>query len=189
MAAVAKVIKGENHQFIPLSDNIVLQTGNLIKFYFEFEKEAFLYIFHEDSRGALTLLFPKDPQSPKVSQYAPVYIPEGNSWLELDSNTGKETFHLLVSAIQLEGLEKLYNRHNMLKEKDAIKQSVQAILTEIKSLRRENLRTQAERPQMVAGKLRGKSNDGSLTPQELRDAATEVTATGTYVNSVTIDHK
>lgn len=107
----------------------------------------------------------------------------------MDSQTGKETFHLLVSAVRLERLEKLYNHHIMLKEKDDIKQSVESILSQIKSLRRESLGKQAEKPIRIAGRLRGNSPSGSFIPQELSDLASEITTNGTYVKSVTIDHQ
>jgi hypothetical protein len=136
MSAVAKVVKGENHQFIPLPDNIALQTGNLIKFYFEFEKESFLYIFHEDSSGTLTILFPRELQPAKVAQYTPVYIPEENSWIKLDSNTGKENIYFIVSSAKFENLENLCSEHMNMKEKVAVKESSQSILAEIKAIAR-----------------------------------------------------
>jgi hypothetical protein len=189
LAAVAKVIENGQHQIVPLTDNMVLRAGNLIKFYLELENEGYLYFFHEDSRGVLDRLFPVGSQQERVSKYTPVNIPEGNSWIELDSNTGKETFHLLVSIERLEQLEKLYNQHVILNAKSEINQSAQAILNEIKSLKRQNLLGQAEKPIRLAGKLRGNSSDGSITLADFRNFAVEITTTGTYVKSVTIDHK
>jgi hypothetical protein len=189
LSAVAQVNTSGRSQLIPVVDNMVLQSGNLIKFYLDLEKEGYLYLFHEDSQGELTLLFPKDSLKAKVLKNTSVYIPEGNSWIELDSHTGKETFHLLVSAVRLERLENLYNHHVMLKERDAIKQSVESILNQIKSLKRENFGRQAEKPIRIAGKLRGNSPSDSFIPQELSELASEITTSGTYVKSVTIDHK
>jgi len=189
LAAVAQVNKDGRSQIIPVVDNMILQSENLIKFFLELEKEGYLYLFHEDSQSELVLLFPKDSLPAKVPKLTPVYIPEGNSWIELDSNTGKETFHLLVSAVRLERLEKLYNHHAMQNEKDDIKQSRESIISEIKSLKRENLGRQAEKPIRIAGKLRGNSPSSSLTLQELSELASEITTSGTYVKSVTIDHK
>ena len=189
LAAVAQVITSGRSQLIPVVDNMVLQSGNLIKFYLGLEKEGYLYLFHEDSQGELTILFPKDSLKAKVLKNTSVYIPEGNSWIELDSHTGKETFHLLVSAARLERLENLYTHHVMLKERDDIKQSVESILNQIKSLKRETFGRQAEKPIRIAGKLRGNSPSDSLIPQELSELASEITTSGTYVKSVAIDHK
>ena len=189
LAAVAQVNTSGRSQIIPVVDNMILQSGNLIKFYLDLEKEGYLYLFHEDSQGELVSLFPKDSLPAKVQKDTPVYIPEGNGWIELDSHTGKEIFHLLVSAVRLERLEKLYNHHIMLKEKEDIKQSRESIIGQIKSLKRENLGKPAERPFRIAGKVRDNSPSGSAFPQELSDLASEITTSGTYVKSVTIDHK
>jgi hypothetical protein len=189
LAAVAQVNTNGRHKIIPVVDNMVLHSGNLIKFYLELEKEGYLYLFHEDSQGELTLFFPKNSWSKKVPASTPVYIPEGNSWIELDSNTGKENIHILVSTLRLERLEKLYNHHIMLKEKDDIKQSLESIIGEINSLKRTNFGKQAEKPLRIAGKVRGNSPGSSSIPQELSDMASEITTSGTYVKSVTINHK
>lgn len=188
-AFVAQVNTDGRSQIIPVLDNMVLQSGSLIKFYLESQQEGNFYLFHEDSQGELVLLFPKDSLPAKVSKLTPVYIPEGNSWIELDSHTGKETFHLLVSAVRLERLEKLYNHYVMLVEKDDRRQSRESIIGEIKSLKRENLGKQAERPIRIAGKLRGDSPGASFNPVEIVDLASEITTSGTYVKSVIIDHK
>lgn len=189
MSAVAKVTKGEDHQFIPLQDNIALQTGSLIKFYFEFEKESFLYIFHKDSSGTLTILFPRERQPAKVAQYTPVHIPEGNSWIQLDSNTGKENIYFIVSSAKLENLESLSSKHINMKEKVAVKESSQSILAEIKAIARNDLKKQAERPLRIAGRLRGDPGAEPSIQQELLRSAVEITANRTYVKTIKIDHK
>jgi hypothetical protein len=76
-----------------------------------------------------------------------------------------------------------------MKEKSEINQSTQAILNEIKSLKRPNLEVQVDRPIRIAGKLRGNSFDNSITPAELRSFASKIAARGTYVKRVTIDHR
>ena len=189
LAAVAKVTKGGYSQIIPLSDNTVLRLSDLIKFYVELESEGYLYLFHVDSRGDLVRLFPQDSQPAFVLKHTPIYIPEANNWIELDSNTGKETFYLLVSIMRLDQLEKLYSQHVILKEKSQTNHSAKAILDEIESLKRPKLGGQAEKPIRLAGKLRGNSSDGSITLAEFRSFASEITTNGTYVKRVTIDHK
>ena len=188
-AAIAKVIKDRDSQIITLTDNIVLQSGNLIKFYLELDKEGYYYIFHEDSRGELVILFPKDIKKAIISRKTPIYIPEGNNWIELDSNIGRETFHIVVSAVDLTKLNELYKHHITLKEKDDLKKSGEMILHYIKSLKRQNFEQPAEKPIRIAGKLRGNSSDGLITQADFRNFVVEITTTGTYVKSVTIDHK
>jgi len=189
LAAVAKTPTGGRSQIIPLSDDMALQAGSLIKFYLELESEGFLYLFHEGSRGELVRLFPQDSQPGAVLKYTEIYIPEANNWIELDSTSGKETFHLLVSAVRLYQLESLYSQHANFKETSDRYRSSKAILDEIQSLKRPTLKGQAERPIRLAGKLRGNSFDGSITPSEFRSIASKITVKGTYAKSVTIDHR
>jgi hypothetical protein len=189
MLAFAKISQGENRHFVTLSDNIFLNCGDLIKFYFVLENEAFIYLFHEDSRTNFTLLFPKTTQSAKASRSTPVCIPEGNSWIELDLNPEKEIFHLIVSTEQIEKLQKLYNHHIIVEENHAKNKSVQDILFEIKSLKRMSLRAKAEKPQRISGKLRGNYIGDLNIPPEIEHAAFEIFADGVYVKSYTINHK
>lgn len=189
LAVAAKVIKDDTPQIIPLSDNMVLQSGNCIKFYLEFEKEGFLYLFHTDPQGRLLLLFPGGSQAAKIKKHTAACIPGGNNWLELDSNTGKETFHLLVSAVRLEQLEGLYATHRMLKEDNAIRHSARSILAKIEEVRGEKLTSRAERPLRMAGKLRGNPGSDQSIPQAIANSAREITTSGTYVKTITIDHR
>lgn len=189
LAAVAKIPTGGRSKIIPLSENMVLHAGSLIKFYIEMESEGFLYLFHEGSRGELVRLFPPDSKPGVVLKYTEIYIPEANNWIELDSTSGKETFHLLVSAVRLFQLESLYSQHVNFNEKSETYRSSKAILDEIQSLKRPTLKGQAERPIRLAGKLRGNSSDGSIQPSEFRRIAAKITAKDTYAKSVTIDHQ
>lgn len=189
LAAVAKLTKVGRSQIIPLSDNILLESGSLIKFYLEIESQGWFYLFHEGPRGKLVRVFPKDSQPAFVLECTPVYVPEAASWIELDSNTGKETFHLIVSAVPLERLENLYNQHTMLEKIPDINQSAAAILNEIKLLKGKNLVGRAEKPVILAGKLRGDSSGDSISQQTLMNFASEISTAETYVKSIIIDHK
>lgn len=189
MAAIARVFTGENNQFIPLKNNTLLNTGDLIKFYFYFEEQAYLYIFYEDSHGNLALLFPKEIEKAKIRNLTPVYIPGGASWIELDHITGKETFHIIASLLQLEKLEHLYCVHTQLKEIGEIKQSTLSILSEIKSISRQSFKKQAEKPVRIAGKLRGDLGDDLSIQQEFFKSGIEVNANSVFVKTLTIDHK
>lgn len=188
-AAVAKVIKDRDSQIITLTDNMVLQSGNLIKFYLELDKEGHYYIFHEDSRGELAILFPKGLQKTIAQRKTPIYIPEGNNWIELDSNIGRETFHIIVSAVGLTKLNELYKHHITLKEKDELKKSGEFILHHIKSLKRQNFEQPAEKPIRVAGKVRGNLDGGLVFSNDVINFVSEITITSTYVKTLIIDHR
>jgi hypothetical protein len=137
----------------------------------------------------LTILFPRELQPAKVAQYTPVYIPEENSWIKLDSNTGKENIYFIVSSAKFENLENLYSKHMNMKEKVAVKESSQSILAEIKAIARNDLKKQAERPLRIAGRLRGGPGIEPSIQQELLRSAVEITANRTYVKTIKIDHK
>ena len=188
-AAIAKVIRDRDSQIITLTDNMVLRSGNLIKFYLELDKEGYYYIFHEDSRGELAILFPKDMKKTIAPRKTPTYIPEGNNWIELDSNIGRETFHIVVSAVDLTKLNELYKHHTTLKEKGELKKSGEMILHHIKSLKRQNFEQPAEKPIRIAGKLRGEPDGDSAISQDIINFVSEITITSTYVKTLIIDHQ
>jgi hypothetical protein len=67
---------------------------------FKLDKDAYVYVVHHDSAGALHQLYP-DPAlaAPQKAKGKTSYtIPEGkDKWFQLDDHTGKETIFLLAS--------------------------------------------------------------------------------------------
>ncbi len=189
LSAVAHVVTDGQPRVIPLAGGMALRSGSRIKFYAEFETGGYFYLFHEDSRGALALLFPPTPGGASVMAHTPVYVPEGAGWIELDANPGRETFHLLVSAERLVRLESLCSKHGTPEGKPAVKRSSRSILAEIRSVGGGGLDRPAEKPLRIAGKLRGTPEAGAVVPPELFESAVEVSAGGSYVKSITIIHK
>ncbi len=180
-AAVARETTDEQEQVLPLTDHATLPSGSLIKFYLETNSDGFGYCYHEDETGRITILLPDAAQASRLRKGAGISIPEGDSWIRLDSVPGKETFHLVVSPNQIERLESLNRMH--------LTPAVQGtdasplIRAEIGRLKRETFRKVSEKPVRIAGQIRAPS----FTP--LVNSGKEMTVTGVGVESLTLLHK
>ena len=78
----------------------ILFSNDYCRINFELNRNAYVYVVHHDSKGALHQLYPdpaiRDPQ--KVKGKTNYTIPEGkDKWFQLDDHTGKETIFLLAS--------------------------------------------------------------------------------------------
>jgi hypothetical protein len=93
---------------VPTEDRIqkIVEEGDILfsndfcRINFELDKNAYVYVVHHDSKGALHQLYP-DPaiaDPPKVKGKTSYTIPEGkDNWFQLDDHTGNETIFLLAS--------------------------------------------------------------------------------------------
>src|SRR5574341_348047 len=86
---------GKEKSFVSITRDTVLKTGDEIKMVVELQKECYVYVILQDSKGVISLLFPEN-----VRQFAGDYkvgknyfVPKGREWSELDKNTGRETFY------------------------------------------------------------------------------------------------
>jgi len=135
-----------------------LKSGDRIKFFIQRQSRCHVYLFHRNTRGEISLLFPyrfdTSPDRPDVS--APFYIPAGNRWFELDEHEGLERFYLLASTRRLVSLEDLVNRYEGANGTRKMQLSKQ-VIDKIHKLRKQNMKfkTQAERPLAVTGTMRG----------------------------------
>jgi hypothetical protein len=120
-----------------------------------------------------------------------VFVPEGLSWLQLDSHPGQEKFYLIVSAQKPERLEELLGRHADLKEKKDTQASIDAILDEVKALKQKNMpfNAPAEKPVRIGGTRRGPEPSPSAAAGDITPLATEITAPGFYSRTFIIDHR
>ncbi len=188
LSAVTKGVRDGRPRVVPLEDGMTLHSGDLVKFYAEFEQEGYLYVFHEDSRGTLTFLFPREPGRAAVKARTPVFVPEGGGWIELDPHPGRETFHLLVSAARRVRLEKLCADLRPPAEEAARMRASRSILAEIRSVAGGSLDRQAEKPLRIAGKLRGGAEAGAAAPPELFSSAVALATRGSYLKTITLVH-
>jgi hypothetical protein len=96
----------------------ILHSGDKFQIGFETNKDAYVYVFFQDSAGKVTNLFSGEVPADKRQT-----IPGGKDWFELDENKGQEKVHIMAAkhpinnheemALQLEkggidSLKKLY---------------------------------------------------------------------------------
>jgi hypothetical protein len=184
--------KANGSKFEAIDRDSVLKTGDQIKFFLNVDKNCFVYLIYSSSQGELSVLFPYRFKL-RSSEYTVAghhYIPGGNQWFELDEHTGEEKFYLLASANRLTQLEVMINDYE---SADAAKKPTlaQAILAEIRKLRKEHLKfkTYAERPVNIIGNLRGTEKAETAEPQDIAKFAVEISADTFYSRTFTIDHK
>jgi len=184
--------KANGSKFEAIDRDTVLKTGDQIKFFLNVDKNCFVYLIYSSSQGEISVLFPHRFKL-RSSEYTVAghhYIPGGNQWFELDEHTGEEKFYLLASANRLTQLEAMINDYE---SADAAKKPTlaQAILAEIRKLRKEHLKfkTYAERPVNIIGNLRGTEKAETAEPQDIAKFAVEISADTFYSRTFTIDHK
>jgi hypothetical protein len=184
--------KANGSKFEAIERDTILKTGDQIKFFLNVDRNCFVYLIYSSSQGELSVLFPYRFKL-RSSEYTVAghhYIPGGNQWFELDEHIGEEKFYLLASANRLMQLEALINDYE---SADAAKKPAlaQAVLIEIRKLRKENLKfkTYAERPVNIIGNLRGTEKAETAEPQDIAKFAVEISADTFYSRTFTIDHK
>jgi hypothetical protein len=184
--------KADGAKFEAIDRDTELKTGDQIKFFLNVDKNCYVYLIYSSSQGELSVLFPYrfKLRSSEYTVAGQHYIPSGNQWFELDEHKGEEKFYLLASANRLTQLEALVNDYE---SADAAKKPAlaQAILAEIRKLRKEHLKfkTYAERPVNIIGNLRGTEKAETAEPQDIAKFAVEISADTFYSRTFTIDHK
>jgi hypothetical protein len=177
----------------PVTQNMVLKSGDQIKMMVELQRRCFVYLFHEDEKGDVQLLFPYalqqfDTDYQPESKY---FIPRGEAWFRLDENPGREVFYLVASAKRLDDLEKAYLKHESADQASRA-ETAKAIFDKIRELRRTHseLASPAERPTPMGGALRGVEKARDTNRFEISDFADEVLSTGGFAaRTYTIEHK
>lgn len=170
----------------------VLQTGDTFKFYINRRTPCYIYLVHMSSQGELALLYPHRPDvyqhPPEVT--APVFLPKGDRWFELDDVVGQEKFFLLAAAKRLASLETLISRYAAAEKKDQ-QALLDQVLSEIKRLRAKHKRfkRKTEKPSIVLGQLRDANPDDKPSNDEIAGLSNAITAAHFYGRAFTIEHQ
>jgi len=182
----------QNSKFVPVSEDMTLETGDKIKFLIELKEKCFVYLLYHSSQDELSALFPfrfnsMQEDYPALERF---YIPEGVLWFELDKHLGKETIYLLASDSRLTDLENLINIYESTDETKK-KTISQKIISKIKALRKQHtdLRAAPERPINIAGNKRSVVKTINTDIDHLLQNAVEIKADNFYFRTYTIDHK
>ena len=100
-------------QFIKITRDTELKSGDQLKMLVRLNKKCFVYVFYYSSQGQLFMLLPYNLNqfSTDYETSKNYYIPQGNFVLELDDNVGQEKFYLIASAQRLQELENLFGSY------------------------------------------------------------------------------
>jgi hypothetical protein len=191
-AFAAMSVQDGKNSLLPVTQDMVLKSGDQIKMMVELQRRCFVYIFHHSREDGFKLLFPYSLQQFE-SDYQPnrrYYVPRGEAWFRLDQNPGREVFYLLASSKRLDELEKAYLRHDCAEA--ALKaETAGVLLDQIKELRRvhRELTSPAERPVPIGGALRSVEKAEDPKKFDIAAFADEVLSTGFVARTYTIEHK
>jgi hypothetical protein len=181
----------EDRQFIPITHDTILKTGDKIKMLVDLQSECFVYIFYQSSQNEINLLFPPATGVEKYRTLKKYYIPNGYQWFELDDHTGREIFYLLASARQLGQLEALYESYLSSTSPSQKRKLGQQLLAEIEKTQQKHRRltAAAERPVRLGGSVRGIEKEKIEAIHRLDSIAVEITVHDFYSRTFTIDHQ
>lgn len=176
----------------PVTQDMVLKSGDQIKMMVELQRRCFVYLFHDNQRDSVKLLFPYALQQ-FDADYQPehrYFIPRGEAWFRLDENPGREVFYLVASAKRLVDLEKAYLRHESA-DMASKAETARALVDKIREIRRSHseLSMPAERPVPIGGALRGVDKVQDPNRFDISTFADEVLSTGFVARTYTIEHK
>lgn len=188
--AIRKTDQGS--QFVKITRDTELKSGDQLKMLVKLNKKCFVYVFYYSSQGQLHMLLPYhlNQFSDDYEVSKNYYIPQGNFVMELDENVGKEKFYLIASARRLHELENLFDSYDS--DEGAKKTEFsESIIEEIRKLRKRHKKftTEAERPIASTGSIRAHIVSGQVGLPELDELAVEVTAKDFFAKTFTIDHK
>jgi hypothetical protein len=181
-----------DRRLVAVTRDTVLKTGDQLKMLVELKERCFVYLIYHSGEKEVAMLFPYDLKQfdtdYRVSKK--YYIPQGNSWFELDEETGLETFYLLASTKRLVALEGLYMEYMAAdtKRKPGIAMEILKKIRETKKQHRK-FTTSAERPIPIGGNVRGIKTEPGERPPDIDPIAAEVASSHFYSRTFTIDHR
>jgi hypothetical protein len=192
-AFAAMSVRDGNNSMLPVTQDMVLKSGDQLKMMVELQRRCFVYIFHHNGEDDLKMLFPYALQQFGGGDYQPgrrYYVPRGDAWFTLDQNPGREVFYLIASSERLDELEKAYLRYDSA-EGPLKARAAGAVLDRIKELRREHreLTSPAERPVPIGGALRSVDKVADPKRFDIAAFADEILSTGFVARTYSIEHK
>ena len=192
-AFAAMSVRDGKSSMLPVTQDMVLKSGDRLKMMVELQRRCFVYLFHDNRRDGIKLLFPYSLQQ-FDGDYRPerrYYIPRGEAWFRLDENPGLEVFYLIASARRLDDLEKAYLQHDAAADGPSKEKSARAFLETIRDLRREHreLSSPAERPAPIGGALRSFENVQDPDRFDIAAFADQVLSTRFTARTYTIEHR
>jgi hypothetical protein len=181
---------GDDKQFVPITRDTTLKTGEEIKMMVKLKKECFVYFVHQGPNGELDVLFPYNIKKFNFSIDKNYYIPKGRTWITLDKSTGREIFFLFASTERMLDIERKISDYL---DADASKKPdlAAAVVSEIRGARQRfaTFATLAEKPLTIGGNVRGTEKVEEPRRPDVADIAIEISANNFYGKTITIDHQ
>jgi len=164
-----------------------VSPGDKIALYVEPFEHTYVYVFLEDSRGNLELIYPTSMDNSVLqTEFEPgtgTYIPGKFEWFEFDENPGTEKFYVVASSRRLKDLE-TETKSYLEAESDSDKQLAKSnVLDEIyQTTRFYAARPRRTRLTPIAGTVRGLQFD-------IARLAVEVVSDSFYTETIEIKHE
>jgi hypothetical protein len=188
----AQVGDGPERKLEAITKDRVLKSGDRLKMMVELQRSCFVYVIYSGPQDQVKLLFPYS-LAQITTDYQPTkryYIPQDGAWLELDQNPGNEVFHVLASSQRLTNLETLLTQYEAAEtgQKPTVAKQVLAEVRELKKQNRQ-LATAAERPISIGGGVRGLDRQPGSDGSDIAAIAQDITASGFFGRTFTIEHQ
>ena len=176
----------------PVTPEMTLRSGDRLKMMIELQKRCFVYLFHDDGRNTIKLLFPYTLEQ-FARYYQPgsrYYVPRAEGWFKLDNTPGREKFYLVASSKRLDELEKAYSQYLAAvgDEKAAAGKALSGRIAELSKMRRE-LCSPAERPVTIGGALRSVKDSRDPARFDIAAFASEIVSKDFTSRTYTIEHQ
>jgi hypothetical protein len=183
----AKTLKIE-----PVTDGLVLRSGDKLKMMIELRRKCFVYVIHVNSQNEVSMIFPYDLRlfTQDYEAGRRYYVPQGEAWFQLDDNPGKETFYLIAADQRLQDVEFAYSRY-MAAEPAKRLQLASMVISEIQSLQ-EQQRASSEEPELLArdeGAQRGFERATGADPTDVAPLAVNISFDNLYSKTIAIEHR
>lgn len=181
----------QNPRLQPITEDGVLKTGDKFKMLVELKKKCFVYVIYQNAQGEVTMLFPYSLKQfdfdYEVSKK--YYVPRGDTWFQLDDNTGRETFYLLASHQRLGEVEYLLNLYES-SDQARKKQIAGQMVAEIHNIEKQQRQFAAETQNpMLASSTRGVERALGQDPSDVAEISNEVSAEDFYTRTIVIEHR
>ena len=173
-------------QFVRITDDITLRTGDEVQMFVSPVTACFIYVLYEDPAGDMTVLFPGTPGTfpPGYGIAKTFYVPAETEWLQLDATTGIERIYLVASPQRLTQLEALLKRSGTAGDAKALRNQV---VSELARLTKQSTSNWSERPVTIGGQVRGFPVKPAYP--NIAAHAVEIASPGFFSRVFVIDHR
>jgi len=94
---------GKDYEAVEIENGEVLNSGDKYRIIFKLTKEAYVYLIRLDQKGNLNLVFQENVL--KIKPDKSYSFPKTGKWLQVDKNSGHETFYLIASQEVIEDID------------------------------------------------------------------------------------